>query len=347
MGMWILGVIVVLALLGGIVLWRQGNSRTEDRPPARRDARASERGSDAADDQVQRMVQILVHVDHALLWYAMDKGRNTPEVSQNVGDNLSKVLSRLDEGVLDDEALPRRPQLLPQLMSTLNAPGSNATALAAIIGQDPALSATLMRIANSAAYRRRHAPLDSLERVVVKVGNEGIERLLASALVQPVMVLDDADLRRMASVLWRHGQIASTASADHARLVERIDPLPLHLGALLPALSNLLVMRSLPRLCNKPLSDEEQWQLLVQAQYPLAARIARRWELPESVVQALASESGPVAQSLYFGRRFAWAWMQVEQGLMDDASARQALSAHAPLHVVDWVWQRQREAAAQ
>jgi hypothetical protein len=38
----------------------------------------------------------------------------------------------------------------------------------------------------------------------------------------------------------------------------------------------------------------------------------------------------------------AWAWMQVEDGVLDQDQARQALSALASPHAVDWVWQRLR-----
>lgn len=289
------------------------------------------------------MAQILGRVDLALLWFALGQGRQPPVIPEEPDANLARVMRRLDEGMLSGDALPRRPQLLPQLMSALHARGSNAATLAAIIGQDPVLSANLLRIANSAAYRRSLQPLENLERVVVKVGNDGLETLLASALVQPVLNLEDLDHRRMAAVLWRHAQLASASAADHARLVEGIDPLPLHLAAQLPSLANLLVVRNLDRLSNMPLDPLAQLQLLQRSQYALSAGIARRWELSEAVVEALAERQGPTWQALEFGRRFAWAWMQVEQGQLQEAHAREALAAHSPPHVVDWVWNHQKQ----
>ncbi len=58
--------------------------------------------------------------------------------------------------------------------------------------------------------------------------------------------------------------------------------------------------------------------------------------------QALVGTPGQTHGALQFGRRMAWAWMQVEDGVLDQDQARQALSALASPHAVDWVWQRLR-----
>lgn len=340
----VLSIVVGVVVLGGLGLWLRSR-RPESPRPVRRSRAAELEAMDLTNERVSVLASTLSDVDAALLWFAMGKGR-TPPTQEELPAVVARALQRIEDGVLSGETLPRRPQLLPQLMGTLNAPGSNAAALAAIIGQDPALSASLLRIANSAAFRRSRQPMDNLERVVVKVGNEGLENLLASALVQPVLELEDSDHRRMAAVLWRHGQLASSAAADHARRVQRIDPLPLHLVALLPALANLLVVRSLARLSNQPLDDAGQLQLLQRSQYGLSSEIAARWELPADMVKALQQQQGPAWESLQFGRRFAWAWMQVEQGQHTAAEAREALSTAAPQSVVEAIWHQQEQKIA-
>ena len=332
------GIVLVIVLAAGLLLARR---RQAELSPAQ--ARNSPTGLAESAGQAQLLAQALGQADAALLWTALDHdGLPQPTMPLLDGPGVAQARARLQAGALSGQALPRRPQLLPQLMAALNDPASTASKLAGIIGQDPVLAATLMRIANSAAHRRRLQPLESLERVVVKVGQEGLERLLSSALVQPVLALEERELRGFAATLWRHGRLASAAAADHARLVERIDPLPLQLGSLLPALSCLLVLRALPALADQPLDAAERWQLLQGSQYTVAAEIARRWELPESLAQALEGVPGQTHASLQFGRRIAWAWMQVEDGVLEAEPARQALAMHASAQAVTAVWQRLR-----
>lgn len=332
------GIVLVVVLAAGLLLARR---RQAVLSPAQ--VRNSAAAQAESAGQAQLLAQALGQADAALLWAALDHdGLPLPVSPLLDGPAVAQARARLQAGALSGQALPRRPQLLPQLMAALNDPGSTASKLAGIIGQDPVLAATLMRIANSAAHRRRLQPLESLERVVVKVGQEGLERLLSSALVQPVLALEERELRGFAATLWRHGRLASAAAADHARIVERIDPLPLQLGSLLPALSCLLVLRALPALADQTLDAGERLQLLLGSQYSVAAEISRRWELPENLAQALEGVPGQTHASLQFGRRMAWAWMQVEDGVLEPEQARQALAMHASMQSVSAVWQRLR-----
>lgn len=338
MSMVVAAVVLVAVVLGGWVYFSRGSGHAAEqgRP------RAGQLSLPEEIERTQALATAFGQSDAALLWAALGPagGMPLPELPPLETPAVAQARERLQAGALSGQALPRRPQLLPQLMVALNDTGTTATKLAGIIGQDPVLAATLMRIANSAAHRRRHAPLDSLERVVVKVGHEGLERLLSAALVQPVLALEERELRGFAAALWRHGRLASAAAADHARLVERIDPLPLQLGSLLPALSSLLVLRALPALADKRLDATERLQLLLTSQYKVAAEIARRWELPDSLAQALEGQPCPAQTSLQFGRRMAWAWMQVEDGVVDAEQARLALAAHDSEQAVNLVWQR-------
>lgn len=334
----VVGALVLAAVLIGVWALVRGQSRAAD-------DRRPRRGQIVLPEEIERTQALATafgQSDSALLWSALGPagGMALPELPPLETPAVAQARERLQAGALSGQALPRRPQLLPQLMVALNDPTSTATKLAGIIGQDPVLAATLMRIANSAAHRRRHAPLESLERVVVKVGHEGLERLLSAALVQPVLALEERELRGFASTLWRHGRLASAAAAYHARLVERIDPLPLQLGSLLPALSCLLVLRALPALADKRLDATERLQLLLASQYKVAAEIARRWELPETLATALEGQPSPAFNALQFGRRMAWAWMQVEDGVVESQQARMALAAHSSEQAVNTVWQR-------
>ena len=71
---------------------------------------------------------------HALALYPRLAGE--PEPAQNAGlaDAVARALQARDWAA---RQLPRRPQLLPQLIQTVNDDAASARVMAAIIGQDP------------------------------------------------------------------------------------------------------------------------------------------------------------------------------------------------------------------
>ena len=129
------------------------------------------------------------------------------------------VVAALEQRDWSARQLPRRPQLLPQLIQTVNDNVASARAMAAIIGQDPVLTGNLLRIANSPVYRLQAKPVDSLQRAVTLVGTEGIRQIISAVLVQPVMQVHCEAFPQFGSVIWEHALLASRAAADHARLV--------------------------------------------------------------------------------------------------------------------------------
>ncbi|WP_287256357.1 HDOD domain-containing protein [Stenotrophomonas sp.] len=246
--------------------------------------------------------------------------------------------------------LPRRPQLLPQLIQTVNDHEASARAMAAIIGQDPVLTGNLLRIANSPVYRLQARPVDSLQRAVTLVGTEGIRQIISAVLVQPVMHLQCAAFPQFDAVIWEHALLASRAAADHARTVSHEDAFAAQWLGLTQGLGAALVMRHLldacaghgvavpPRALAAALLDD--WTL------PVASRIAAAWELPPPVHAALerAGAGAPdgLLTSLGFARAAAAASLLCRHGRMGQAQAL-ALLEHlqsTPAHALQWIWRR-------
>ncbi len=246
--------------------------------------------------------------------------------------------------------LPRRPQLLPQLIQTVNDHEASARAMAAIIGQDPVLTGNLLRIANSPVYRLQARPVDSLQRAVTLVGTEGIRQIISAVLVQPVMHLQCAAFPQFDAVIWEHALLASRAAADHARTVSHEDAFAAQWLGLTQGLGAALVMRHLldacaghgvavpPRALAAALLDD--WTL------PVASRIAAAWELPPPVHATLerAGAGAPdgLLTSLGFARAAAAASLLCRHGRMGQAQAL-ALLEHlqsTPAHALQWIWRR-------
>ncbi|MFG6107913.1 HDOD domain-containing protein [Stenotrophomonas nematodicola] len=260
------------------------------------------------------------------------------------------VVAALEQRDWSARHLPRRPQLLPQLIQTVNDSDASARAMAAIIGQDPVLTGNLLRIANSPVYRLQAKPVDSLQRAVTLVGTDGIRQIISAVLVQPVMQVQCVAFPQFGTVIWEHALLASRAAADHARLVTHDDAFAAQWLGLTQGLGAALVMRHLLDVCaaqgDAAPSRALAAHLLDAWTLPVASRIAAAWELPPAVHEALLREGdnaqAGLSASLRFARAAAAASLLCRHGRIGQAQALAILEQqHAtPAHALHWIWRR-------
>jgi HD-like signal output (HDOD) protein len=261
------------------------------------------------------------------------------------------ILSRIET---QPRYTPRRPQLLPQLMRTIHDPDASGREIAAIIGQDPALAGNLLRIASSAYYRVQSQPVESIERAVAMVGTDGIRRIIAAALVQPV-ISGGGVFGRFPTIIWEHTLAAAAAAADHAKLVERDDAFAAQLVALLQGLGSIIVVQVVrDQYAARPGLVPDAGiagALLDRWAVSTARRIAESWDLSDRIGMALAdqqrdvdaAELSPLGRSLRFGRQAGAVSMLCRHGRMDDAEASRVMgSLDSNADAVENIWRRLR-----
>jgi hypothetical protein len=261
---WTAGVAVALLGIGGWA-WQRGRRRASAAPIA-----VARRAAAPAADAVGRQgagagMAIVAQTDHDAAMPAADfcpeqdaalllrlyalafAGVPAPEADAassaayaEIAAAAAAVLARIDA---HPRYTPRRPQLLPQLTRAINDPAASAPAIAAILGQDPALAGNLLRIANSAAYRRHAEPIEHLERAVALLGTEGLRQIVLAALLQPVLADDGSVFGRCAALLWEHTVLSARSAAGDASDLECDDPHGLQLLALLHGLGAVAVVQ--------------------------------------------------------------------------------------------------------
>jgi HD-like signal output (HDOD) protein len=242
--------------------------------------------------------------------------------------------------------LPRRPSLLPKLLSTINSDQTSMRELAAIIGDDPALMGNLVRLANSAFYRGVRKSIESLERAVTLVGTDGIRGLIATALLHPVMSTRRGLFATFPETIWEQTLYAADAAEMHAIHVEKVTGFGARLLALLHGLATNAVFRIVRDEClvNRD-SDVKPAvvQLLANWTSPTSVRIATAWEMPNELQNALdeAQEAGPLRRSAYFGRLAGAQVLLVKRGVLKESAARATVLAGDDRRMqIDRVWQR-------
>ena len=212
----------------------------------------------------------------------------TPGMQAEAEAAAIEVLARIDA---HPRYTPRRPQLLPQLTRAINDPAATAQSIAAILGQDPALAGNLLRIANSAMYRRQAAPIEHLERAVTLLGTEGLRRTVMAALLQPVITDDGSAFARCAALLWDHTQLSADLAMRPGDGASRDDLHARQLLALLYGLGSVVVVQVLRDAWGRHAQGAPAPELLVSLLDAWSLRCARSisadWGLSARVQRAL------------------------------------------------------------
>lgn len=201
------------------------------------------------------------------------------------------VLARIDA---HPRYTPRRPQLLPQLTRTINDPSASAHTIAGILARDPALAGNLLRIANSAFYRRHPEPIESLQRAVALLGTEGLRQIVLAALLQPVVADDGSTFGRCAAILWDHTVLSAkvaTRTEEGAAPDDALQLLALVYG--LGSVAVVQVLRDAWARCGETGPGPDTMAgMLATWSAPCARAISADWGLSARVQQALAELAG-------------------------------------------------------
>ncbi len=256
-------------------------------------------------------------------------------------------------GAAASSSLPRRPLLLPQLLRAVNDPEASRRELAGIIARDPALAGDLLRLANSPYYRVTAKPVESIDRAVAVLGTEGLRRLVAAAILQPVFRVRTGHFARFPDVAWDHAFRAGIAAETFAAIVDDSDPFAAQLLALLLGLGTIIVFRAaLDRYVEHGglAPSPDLIAFLIDTHAARAAHaVAANWELSEGVLAAILEQhpdaavdrASPLGRSVRLGRLTgALAVVRAAGAVSDEAALATLRAAGVPERQGERIWLR-------
>lgn len=316
-------------------------------------------GEAGSEDSASIAVEVpdsreLMHRLYALAFEDADVEPLPAEIASHeaIASAITNLLSRAE---FSARHMPRRPQLLPKLMQVMNNPNASLDQIARVIGEDPALSANLLRIANSPFYRVRKKPVEGLLRAATLLGLDGLRPVISAALVQPVMPTGKTVFGRLPMLLWEHAQQAAGIAAELARKHGDLeDASAAQMLGLLHGLGAVAVVQVLrdqyalyPQL--RPWLQVLARTLDIQV-VPMAQRIADSWEQSDRVAAALvalqqdALPTDLLARSLAIGHVIAALAMLQRHGQFDRGTGLAMLRAWAQAQGIeddlDRLWSR-------
>jgi HD-like signal output (HDOD) protein len=259
---------------------------------------------------------------------------------------VAAALAAIGDPATQRRYFPRRPNLLPELTRAMNDERAPVRRLVAIVARDPALVGNLLRVANSSFYRLTPQPIETIERAIVVLGNDGLRSVMAAALMQPIFDTAGAGAaRRFPELVWEHAVRSAHAAIAHAGLVERSNPFAAELLSLVSGLAEIVLFRAVLEHCPRSAAGEGIDPLAIAVVLESQAarfawHIGADWRLSQEMLAALEEQTAasepmtPLGRSLRFGRRAGALAVLHANTIIDAESVRMSLppSGLSPVH---------------
>lgn len=206
------------------------------------------------------------------------------------------------ESFFDSVRLPVMTEVAHALVRTLNNEQASIAQVRNILAEDPALSAKLLRLANSAQFGLPRG-VGTLDDAIAMVGMSKVRTLaLGACLNETFPTLPGLDRR----AFWK----TSTACAGYSQWLAQslgidgqlawLTGLMLRLGELLIGQAQpqtLLEIEQLPQLPGTRWAREKRLVGFTEGQ--ITAELARRWNFPMQMVHALQRSSDPMTEQAF------------------------------------------------
>jgi HD-like signal output (HDOD) protein len=305
----------------------------------------------AAAAQVEPLsVEEIYLRQHRLALNSLGVGEAWPSAHDEIVAATTDVLHNAST---EDRYTPRRPSMLPQLLRAVNDEDVSRRELVGIISRDPSLVGNLLKMANSPFYRVNSQAVESIDRAVVILGNEGIRSLIAAALTQPVFQIRGGDFPKFPEIAWEHTFRTASATVTHAAIVEKSDPFAAQLLGLVHGMAAIVVFRVvLDQYEARPRFKANAAviaSLLDSQTAGVARRVAGSWGLSDRILAALddqtpgtaAEKLTPLGRSLEFGRVASALAVLHMNRVLDDVTAQISLPvAGMPAMELTRLWSR-------
>ena len=174
---------------------------------------------------------------------------------------------------MDDIELPPFPEVAEAVLRKVNDPNSGVDAIANLVQRDPALAATVLSVANSAAFRVG-VPAVTLVQAISRMGLRTMTELTVVACLKPAP--SDPEAKQLMADVWSHA-VATAAFARFISKLRRRQVESSFLCGLLHSIGALVLLDHGER-------DEAR---IDQLYVEIGTKVAMNWSMPASVVAAV------------------------------------------------------------
>ncbi|EEF79251.1 HDOD domain-containing protein [Methylophaga thiooxydans] len=196
----------------------------------------------------------------------------------------NNILDDLESGAL---VLPTLPEVALQVREVVDDPNATAAQLADIIVTDAALSARLLKVANSPLYRGR-VPIESIQMAVSRLGLSMVRNLVTSLVMEQMFQATTSRLDKRLRELWEHTTKVAATSQVLASKISGIKTDEAMLAGLIHAIGILPILMKADE-DGDLIRDDRKLDQIIDNLYPkLGATILKKWEFSPELIEVAA-----------------------------------------------------------
>jgi len=211
-------------------------------------------------------------------------------------------MQELDDYINKVKTLPPAPRILPELLALLNKDDVDTEHVVKLISFDPAITASVLRLCNSAFFAGA-MPADNLNEAVTRLGFRQVYQLVAAVSGARMLGPAQKGYGIDGGELWRHSVTAAVAAellakngGDDASLA--------FTSTLLHDLGKIVLAEALEHIYAKLVEDSQSQQtaliesekrLLGVQHAEIGGRLLARWKFPANIVSAVWFHHNPAA----------------------------------------------------
>lgn len=203
-------------------------------------------------------------------------------------------MQTIDDYIDRIQHLPPAPKVVPPLLQLLRQPDIDTDRVIRLIGLDPSLTASVLRLGNSVAFNRGVA-VETLNDAVGRLGFDALYRLVVAVCGSKILGPAQAGYGLDPGELWQHSVTAAVGAQIVAKDCHEDESLAFTAG-LLHDVGKLVLSQALEgryaqvaeqvETLGRSMVEAEQEMLGVQ-HAEVGGRLLARWSFPASLVQAV------------------------------------------------------------
>jgi len=222
-----------------------------------------------------------------------------PATPEQPVSRAQKLLEAID-------ALPPLPAVALRVMEVAQNPKSSASDLALVVSSDPGLSGRILRVVNSAAYRRSRE-ITSVQEALVTLGFVQARNMAISGAIAGAYAPDALNVLLRIEVFWRHSIAVAFKAAEFAAKSRKLDVPSAFTAGILHNMGRLAMYYADPAGLDQAIAEAiargvaleaVEAELLGADHAEVGGLLARRWKLPQDIQEAVArhhtAEAGEV-----------------------------------------------------
>jgi len=192
-----------------------------------------------------------------------------------------EVTIKMQAGKLE---LPSIPEMAFKVQKAISDPNISSDSIAKIAQQDPAITAQLIKVANSPLYRAREK-IEALPTAITRLGLKAIGNLITSFAMRMVFTAKTKDIKNLIAKLWLHSRDIAGICAVMAQKLKGFDVDKAMLAGLVHDIGAIPVLTHADQHPNLMSNIKEVEQTLEKLTPIIGKMVLEKWNFTEDFIE--------------------------------------------------------------